>query len=42
MQSLVDENIRKEIIDFLSTKGHDIKTVSSGSKNGEVIRLTRK
>lgn len=42
MQFLIDENIRKEIIEFLVLNGHDVKVVPSGSKNGEVIKLAYK
>lgn len=41
MKFLIDENIRKEIIEFLIDKEHDIDVVPSGSKNGEVIKLAR-
>jgi len=39
MKLLIDENIRREIVNFLQESGHDIMTVLSGSKNGEIIQL---
>lgn len=41
MQFLVDENVSKEIMDFLSANGHDVKPVLPGSKNGEVKKLAQ-
>ena len=39
MKFLVDENIRLEIAEYLKSQGHDVKRVSSGIKNGEIIKL---
>lgn len=42
MKFLIDENIRKEITEFLTNTGHDLKVVATGLKNGEIILLAKK
>lgn len=37
MKFLLDENVLAEVETFLISAGHDVKRVSSGSENGEVI-----
>jgi len=39
MKFLIDENIRIEIMDFLTEKGHDVKRVPCGMENGDVMSL---
>lgn len=39
MKFLIDENVRKEVGDFLQKSGHDVKLVTPGSSNSEVIQL---
>lgn len=41
MRFLIDENVQKEIGNFLSKEGHDIKFVPSGYKNGQIALLAK-
>ena len=41
MRFLIDENIRREAIQFLIEKGHDAKRTPKGLTNGDVIRLAQ-
>jgi len=39
MKFLIDENIRKEVTEFLQKSGYDIESAPTGSQNGEIIQL---
>lgn len=39
MKFLIDENVRSEVQAFLVKAGHDVKRVTPGSKNGEIIQV---
>lgn len=41
MRLLIDENIRKEVIDFLKSNGHDILVVPSGSKDDKIAEIAQ-
>jgi len=41
MRFLIDENVRKEVIDFLKAEGHDILVVPRGSSDDKVIQIAR-
>lgn len=41
MRFLVDENVRKEVIDFLRSGGHDILVVASGSKDFQIAKIAK-
>ena len=36
---IVDENLRREVVDFLKDSGCDIKIPAKGLKNGQIMRL---
>jgi predicted nuclease of predicted toxin-antitoxin system len=38
---LIDENVRKEVAEFLKLCGHDVLVVSSGAKDEEIARLAK-
>jgi predicted nuclease of predicted toxin-antitoxin system len=42
MRFLIDENIRREIIEFLKQKGHDVAVVPSGIEDDMVAKLAKK
>lgn len=42
LRFLVDENIRKEIIDFLAKQGHDVTRPDAGTTDQDVIALAQK
>ena len=39
MKFLLDENVRFEVSNFLTSEGYDVKRTPSGIKNGQVIKL---
>jgi predicted nuclease of predicted toxin-antitoxin system len=41
MRFLIDENIRKEVIDFLKSGGHDALTVRPGSEDDEIAQIAK-
>ncbi|MFC1674907.1 DUF5615 family PIN-like protein [Candidatus Omnitrophota bacterium] len=41
MRFLVDENVRKEVVDFLISGGHDTLTAASGAKDEEIARIAK-
>ena len=41
MRFLIDENIRIEVIEFLTKEGHDVKSVPKGYKNGQIAILAK-
>jgi len=42
MRLLVDENVRKEVVDFLITCGHDVLTAASGAKDEEIASAAKR
>lgn len=42
MKLLIDENVRKEVIDFLSRSGHDILIVTPGSEDFKIAQVAKK
>jgi predicted nuclease of predicted toxin-antitoxin system len=41
MRFLIDENVRKEVVDFLRAEGHDILIVPRGSSDDKVIQIAK-
>ncbi len=41
MRFLIDENVRKEVVEFLIKEEHDVKSVPSGYKNGQIASLVK-
>lgn len=41
MRFLIDENVRKEVKDFLESAGHDISIVTAGSEDEKVAQLAK-
>ena len=41
MRFLIDENVRKEVVYFLTKEGHDVTSVPSGYKNGQIAALAK-
>lgn len=41
MRFLIDENIRKEVVDFLESGGHDVLKVKSGSEDDEIAQIAK-
>lgn len=39
MRFLIDENIRKEVVDFLKSAGHDTLTVPRGLKDEKIAQI---
>ena len=41
MRFLVDENVRKEVVDFLKSSGHDVLVVASGSEDAKIAQIAK-
>ena len=41
MKFLIDENIRKEVKDFLKNEGYDILNIPSGTSDEEIARIAQ-
>lgn len=41
MLFLIDENVRKEIAEFLIENGHDVKLAPKGYKNGQIALIAK-
>jgi len=41
MQFLVDENVRKEVRDFLKTKGHDVLSLPAGLEDEKIAQIAK-
>lgn len=41
MRFLIDENVRKEVIDFLGSCDHDILTVKPGSEDKKIAQIAK-
>ena len=41
MRFLIDENIRKDVVDFLKSAGHDVLTVAAGSQDGKIAQTAQ-
>jgi len=42
MRFLIDENIRREVIDFLKSAGHDILVVTRGLEDEKIAQMAKK
>lgn len=42
MRLLIDENVRKEVIDFLKDAGYDASKIPSGCLDGEIAGIAKK
>lgn len=42
LKLLIDENVRREVIDFLKEAGHDVKKLSAGVSDAEVAEAAAK
>lgn len=41
MRFIIDENVRKEVIDFLKSSGHDIFLIPSGSEDEDIAQIAK-
>ena len=41
MRFLIDENVRKDVVDFLKSAGHDVLTVAAGSQDGKIAQTAQ-
>lgn len=41
MRFLIDENVRKDVVDFLRAAGHDVLMATAGSQDGEIAQTAQ-